>query len=161
MPPSDSIRERIILDKLKPQLETIQAGATYWHSMAAGAVQRFEQQGNKYDFDSLIIIHEGDDEVALEGPMPCTSRRFDVELECVTRHDPADVTNSEKLANRLRQDVETALMKEPFWALDLADRCTPPRLSPLFTEVGQPSLTFIARFTVHYRHNRSNPAALI
>jgi hypothetical protein len=164
--PSATIRERI-MKVLKTTLEGITVTNGYANTIPAGGVQRFTQSGQVYNKSIVIVIHEGTDEPTegpLAGAQSLTTRKLDVALEVVTRHDEAaDARASEEIVNTLRGDVEKALMSNPTWkegATDLALKTFPPSFTPIFAFEGQRDLTFIAECTVQYRHRRTDPTAL-
>lgn len=149
-------------------LEGITVANGYANTIPSGGVQRFKQSGQIYNKDIVVIIHEGNDNPT-EGPMAgaqsLTGRQLELALEVVTRHnEDADARASEELVNSLRGDLEKALMSNPTWndgAQDLALKTLPPQWTPIFAFEGQPDLTCIAETTIHYRHRRTDPTALI
>lgn len=159
---ADSVRE-LILKHIVTTLKGVTVANGYGHTLQA--VQRFQQSGQVLSDTPLVVVMEGEDQVAFEGPLSgaggLTSRKLTVNLVLVHRQDEADDPRpATEVMNALIADVQKAMLGNGAYARGgHAMDTTELGIGELNAEEGQPELMQTVAFQVTYRHRFDDPTA--
>lgn len=152
--PSDTIKEKI-LKNIKTTLESIKTSSGYENTIAS--VQRYQVNGQDTSEYPYIIIVQGDDEVAFQGPDPQITRAMTVHFDVFTRQDVVtDPRAGDELMNTLQDDIESALQSDATRGTN-ADDTGPVEVMPQPPEEGSVDINSIMSVQISYRHQRTDP----
>ena len=159
---ADSVRE-LILKALVTTLEGVTVANGYAHTLRS--VQRFRQAGHTLAAVPMVVVMEGEDSVAAEGPLAgagsLTTRNLIVNLVLIHRQDDdTDPRPSTELMNSLLADVQKAVLGGTRYtrgghAIDTTEL----GIGELDADEGQPELVQTIAFRIQYRHRFDDPTA--
>jgi len=154
---ADTIRELCLAD-LKTALEAIDGTGDYVNSV--DSVQRWEQGGNEFAHDSIIIVG-GADQSEEYGPDPLKSVTMNAEVDIWIRHNKTDFLGStDSLISSWIGDAVRAIMDD-YTRGGNAQQTDITGAIPFETVQGGDFAGVMLQVEIKYRHNVKDPTSQV